>query len=106
MGRVLEVALSGQSPSVAVDDVAAFVDVEHGFEFAVDGHVHGLRKCRRKVYLDAEILPFRTKWQQPPSQASGVKSKPKKVQSLPKSSHVNSLPSSWACLPVAENRLT
>ena len=55
MGRALEVALSGQSPSVAVDDVAAFVDLEHGLEFAVDDHVHGLRKCRRKVYLDAEI---------------------------------------------------
>ena len=78
MGRALEVALSSQSPSVAGDDVAAFVDLEHGFEFAVDDHVHGLRKCRRKVYLDAEIT-FRTKWKQPPSQASGVKSKPKKV---------------------------
>ena len=29
VGRALEVALSGQSPSVAVDDVAAFVDLEH-----------------------------------------------------------------------------
>ena len=55
MGRVLEVALSGQSPSVSVDDVAAFVDLEHGLEFPVDDHVHGLRKCRRKVYLDAAI---------------------------------------------------
>ena len=52
---MLEVALSGQSPSVAVDDVAALVDLEHGLEFAVDDHVHGLRKCRRKVYLDADI---------------------------------------------------
>ena len=55
MGRVLEVALSGPSPSVVVDDVAAFVDLEYGLEFAVDDHVHGLRKRRRKVYLDAEI---------------------------------------------------
>ena len=55
MGRALEVALSGQSPSVAVDDVAAVVDLEHGLEFAVDDHVHGLLKFRRKVNLDAEI---------------------------------------------------
>ena len=55
MGRVLEVALSGPSPSVIVDDVAAFVDLEHGLEFAVDDHVHGLRKRRCKVYLDAEV---------------------------------------------------
>ena len=55
VGRVLEVALSGPSPSVVVDDGAAFVDLEYGLEFAVDDHVHGLRKRRRKVYLDAEI---------------------------------------------------
>ena len=57
VGRALDVALSGQSPSVAVEDedVAAFVDLEHSLEFPVDDHVHGLRKCRRKVYLDAEI---------------------------------------------------
>ena len=55
VGRVLEVALSGTSPSVVVDDVAAFVGIEHGLEFAVDDHVHGLCKCRRKVYLDAQI---------------------------------------------------
>ena len=55
MGRALEVALSGPSPSVVVDDVAAFVDLEHGLEFAVDDHVHGLRKCCRKVYLNAQI---------------------------------------------------
>ena len=55
MGRALEVAISGQSPSAAVDDVTAFVDLEHSIEFAVDDHVHGLRKCRRNVYLDAEI---------------------------------------------------
>ena len=52
---MLEVALSGPSPSVVVDDVAAFVDLEYGLELAVDDHVHGLRKRRRKVYLDAEI---------------------------------------------------
>ena len=56
MGRVLEVALSGPSPSVVVDDVSAFVDLEYGLEFAVDDHIHGLRKRRRKVYLDAEII--------------------------------------------------
>ena len=55
MGRALEVALSGPSPSVVVYDVAAFVDLEHGLEFAVDDHVHGLRKCCHKVYLDAQI---------------------------------------------------
>ena len=55
VGRVLEVALSGPSPSVVVDDVAAFIDLEHGLEFAVDDHVHGLHKCRRKVFLDAQI---------------------------------------------------
>ena len=55
MGRVLEVALSGSSPSVGVYDVAAFVDLEYGLELAVDDHVHGLRKRRRKVYLDVEI---------------------------------------------------
>ena len=55
MGRALEVALSGPSPSVVVDDVAAFVDLEHGLEFTVDYHVHGLRKCYSKVYLDAQI---------------------------------------------------
>ena len=42
--RVLEV-VSGSSP--VVDDVATFVDLEHGLEFAVT--------CRRKVYLDAQI---------------------------------------------------
>ena len=60
MGRALEVALSGPSPSVVVDDVAAFADLEHGHEFAVDEHVHGLRNCRRKVYFDSENT-FRTK---------------------------------------------
>ena len=55
MDLVLEVAQSGQSPPVVIDDVLAFVDLEYGLEFAVDGHVHGLRKRRRKVYLDAEI---------------------------------------------------
>ena len=55
VGRALEVALSGPPPSVVVDDVAAFVDVEHSLQFAVDDHVHGLLKCRRKVYLDAQI---------------------------------------------------
>ena len=54
MCRTLEVAISGPYPS-GVDDVAAFVDLENGLEFAVDDHVHGLRKRRRKVYLDAEI---------------------------------------------------
>ena len=52
---MLEVALSGPSPSVGVDDITAFVDLEHGLEFAVDDHVHGLRMRCPKVYLDAEI---------------------------------------------------
>ena len=52
MGRTLDVALSGPSPSVGIDDVAAF---ENRLEFAVDEHVHGLSKRCRKVYLDAEI---------------------------------------------------
>ena len=55
MGRVLEVALSGPSPSVVVDDVAAFVDLEHGLEFIVDYYVHGLSQCGCKVHLGAEI---------------------------------------------------
>ena len=55
MGRTLEVALSGPSPSVGVDGVAPFVDLENGLEFTIDDHVHGLRKRCRKVYLDAEI---------------------------------------------------
>ena len=55
VGRVLEFALSGPSPSVVVYYVAAFVDLEYGLEFAVDDHVHGLCKRRRKVYLDAGI---------------------------------------------------
>ena len=77
MDRALEVALSGQSPSVGVDDVAAFVDLEHGLDFAVDDHVHGLRKRGRKVYLYAEITL--SNQVEATAVASGVKSKPKKV---------------------------
>ena len=36
-----EVVIYGRSPSVVVDDVAAFVDLEHGLEFTVDDYVHG-----------------------------------------------------------------
>ena len=52
---MLEVALSGPSPSVGVDDVVAFVDLENGLEFTIDDHVHGLRKRCRNVHLDVEI---------------------------------------------------
>ena len=38
-----------------VDDVATFVDLEHGLRFTVDDHVHGLREWRRKVYLDTQV---------------------------------------------------
>ena len=41
--------------SVVVDDVAILVDLEHGLGFAVDDHVHGLRECRRKGYLDVPV---------------------------------------------------
>ena len=40
---------------MVVDDVAILVDLEHGLGFAVDDNVHGLRECRRKVYLDAQV---------------------------------------------------
>ena len=48
-----EVVIYGRSPSVVVDDVATFVDLEHGLEFTVD--VHGMFQCGCKVHLDAEI---------------------------------------------------
>ena len=43
------------SSSVVVDDVAILDDLEHGLGFVVDDHVHGLRECRVKVYIDAQI---------------------------------------------------
>ena len=52
---MIKVAISGSSPSVVVDDVATFVDLEHGIEFAVENYVHGLFQCGCKLYLDAEI---------------------------------------------------
>ena len=55
MGRMLEGAISCPSPSVVVDDVAIFVYLEHGLEFTVDYHVHGLCQSGCKVNLDAEI---------------------------------------------------
>ena len=55
MGRMLEGAISCLSPSVVIDYVATFVYLEHGLEFTVDDHVHGLRQCGCKVNLDAEI---------------------------------------------------
>ena len=78
MGRALEVALSIPSPSVVVDDVAAIVDLEHGLEITVDDHVHGLRKCRPKVYLDAQVT-LSNQVEATPVAGVGVKSKPKKV---------------------------
>ena len=56
MGPVPEVVIYGRSPSVVVDDVAAFVDFEHGIEFTVDDYVHGLFQCGCKVLLDATRL--------------------------------------------------
>ena len=50
-----EVVIYGRSPSVVVDDVATFVDLEHGLEFTVDDYVHGVFQCGCKVHLDAEI---------------------------------------------------
>ena len=46
----------GRSPAVVVDDVANFVDLEHGFEFTVDDYVHGMSQCGCKVHIDAEII--------------------------------------------------
>ena len=48
-----EIVIYGRSPSVVVDDVATFVDLEHGLEFTVDYYVHGLFQCGCKVHLDA-----------------------------------------------------
>ena len=56
---MIKVAISGSYPSVVVDDVATFVDLEHGLEFAVDNYVHCLFQCGCKVYLDAEITLLR-----------------------------------------------
>ena len=50
-----EVVICGWSPSVVVDDVATFVDIEHSLEFTVDNYFHGLFQCGCKVHLDAEI---------------------------------------------------
>ena len=75
-GPVPEVVIYGRSPSVVVGDVATFVDLEHGLEFTVDKYVHDLFQCGCKVHLDAEITLC---CQKPPSQPSGVRSKPKKV---------------------------
>ena len=50
-----EVVIYGRSPSVVIDDVATFVDLEHGLEFTVDYYVHGMFQCGCKVNLDAEI---------------------------------------------------
>ena len=54
-GPVPEVVIYGRSPSVVVDDIATFVDLEHGLEFTVDDYVHGMFQCGCKVHLDAEI---------------------------------------------------
>ena len=50
-----EVVIYSRSASVVVDDVATFVDLEHGLEFTVDYYFHGLFQCGCKVHLDAEI---------------------------------------------------
>ena len=52
---MIEFAISDPSPSVVVDDVATFADLENGLEFPVDDYV--IRLCQRgcKVYLDAEV---------------------------------------------------
>ena len=57
-GAVREVVIYGRSASVVVDDVATFVDLEHGLEFTVDYYVHGLFRCGCKVHLDAEITLY------------------------------------------------
>ena len=53
MGPVPEVAICDRSPSVVVDYVASFVDLEDGLELAVDDYVHGLFQCSCKVHLNA-----------------------------------------------------
>ena len=50
-----EIVIYGRCPSVVEDDVATFVDLEHGIEFTVDDYVHGMFHCGSKVNLDAEI---------------------------------------------------
>ena len=52
---MIEGAISWPSPPVVAGDVATFFYLEHGLEFTVDNHVHGLRHCGCKVNLDAEI---------------------------------------------------
>ncbi len=44
--------------SSCVDDVATFVDLEHGLEFTVHDYVHGLFQFGWKVHPDAEITLF------------------------------------------------
>ena len=73
-----EVVIYGRSPSVVVDDVATFVDLEHGFEFTVDDYVHGMFQCGCKVHLDAEITLFLSNENNNVATV-GVRSKPKKV---------------------------
>ena len=55
MDPVPEVVICDRSPSVVVDDVASFVDLEDGLELTVDDYVHGLFQCSCKVHLNAEI---------------------------------------------------
>ena len=55
MRKLLRYAASQSVSSVVVDDVATFVDLEHGLEFTVDDYVHGMFQCGCKVHLDAEI---------------------------------------------------
>ena len=73
-----EVVIYGRSPSVVVEDVAAFVDLEHGLEFSVDNYVHGLFQYGCKVNLDAEIT-LSCQMETTTVATVGVRSKPKKV---------------------------
>ena len=73
-----EVVIYGRSLSVVVDDVATFVDLEHGFEFTVDDYVHGMFQCGCKVHLDAEIT-LSCQMKTTTVATVGVRSKPKKV---------------------------
>ena len=98
-----EVVIYGRSPSVVVDYIATFVDLEHGLEFTVDDYVHGLFQCGCKLNLDAEIT-LSCQMETTIVATFGVRSKPKKVLHLPKSSRDNSFPSSCDCLTVAEIR--
>ena len=51
-----EVMIYGRSSSVVVDDVATFVDLEHGLGFTEGDYIPGLFQCGCKMNnIDAEI---------------------------------------------------